>query len=73
MQSLLQVPLVNIGGADIADGQGKLVLAVLWHLMRFHIRSLLTGVSSREGALSDAQLDAEVLHWANAKVGAAFT
>ena len=49
--------------------QGKLVLAVLWQLMRFHIRQLLAGVSSRGAALSDAELDAEVLHWANAKVG----
>lgn len=67
VRSLLGVPLVNIGGSDIADSQRKLVLAVLWLLMRFHIRSLLSGVSSRGHAISDAQLDAEVLHWANAK------
>lgn len=68
VRDLLQVPLVNIGGADVADAHGKLVLAILWQLMRFHIRQLLAAVSSRGCALSDAELDAEVLSWANTKV-----
>ena len=40
-RDLLGVPLVNIGGTDIVDGQHKLVLAILWQLMRAHMRRLL--------------------------------
>lgn len=68
MRRLLQVPLVNIEGMDIVDAQGKLVLAILWQLMRFHMRQLLADVSSQGTALSDADLDLRVLNWANAKV-----
>ncbi|KAK9793174.1 hypothetical protein WJX73_004352 [Symbiochloris irregularis] len=67
VRRLLQLPLVNIEGLDIVDAQGKLVLAILWQLMRFHIRRLLAGVSSQGPALSDAELDLKVLSWANAK------
>ena len=38
---VLGLPLVNIGGIDIIDGQHKLLLAILWQLMRFNIRTLL--------------------------------
>ena len=37
----LALPLVNIGGIDIVNGQHKLLLAILWQLMRFNIRGLL--------------------------------
>ena len=38
---MLALPLVNIGGIDIVNGQHKLLLAILWQLMRFNIRGLL--------------------------------
>ncbi len=38
---VLALPLVNIGGIDIVNGQHKLLLAILWQLMRFNIRGLL--------------------------------
>ena len=38
---VLALPLVNIGGIDIINGQHKLLLAILWQLMRFNIRGLL--------------------------------
>ena len=42
---VLALPLVNIGGIDILNGQHKLLLAILWQLMRFNIRSLLQACS----------------------------
>ena len=38
---VLALPLVNIGGIDILNGQHKLLLAILWQLMRYNIRGLL--------------------------------
>ena len=38
---VLALPLVNIGGTDIIAGHHKLLLAILWQLMRFNIRGLL--------------------------------
>lgn len=38
---VLALPLVNIGGIDIVNGQHKLLLAILWQLMRYNIRGLL--------------------------------
>ena len=48
-RDLLGVPLVNIGGTDIVDGQHKLVLAILWQLMRAHMRRLLQASPSGPG------------------------
>jgi Calponin homology (CH) domain len=33
-RDMLKLPLVNIGGIDLLNGQRKLILAVLWQLMR---------------------------------------
>ena len=40
-RQVLALPLVNIGGIDILNGQHKLLLAILWQLMRYNIRGLL--------------------------------
>ena len=40
-RQVLALPLVNIGGIDIINGQHKLLLAILWQLMRYNIRGLL--------------------------------
>ncbi len=40
-RQVLALPLVNIGGIDIVNGQHKLLLAILWQLMRYNIRGLL--------------------------------
>jgi hypothetical protein len=42
---LLGLPLVNIGGTDLVGGAHKLLLAILWQLMRFHTRALLQSVA----------------------------
>ncbi|BDA45443.1 Fimbrin-2 [Coccomyxa sp. Obi] len=70
-RQVLALPLVNIGGIDIVNGQHKLLLAILWQLMRYNIRGLLQAVSSKGTRISDAELDLEILSWANARVAAA--
>ena len=44
VKRLLSLPLVNIGGTDILYGERKLILGLLWQLMRLHLRRLLQGV-----------------------------
>jgi len=58
--------LVGIQGKDLQDGIVKLVLALTWQLMRFHIIKFL---SSAMGGKKLTEKD--VLEWANAKVAAA--
>jgi hypothetical protein len=120
-RKVLAMPLVNIGGIDIVNGQHKLLLAILWQLMRYNIRCLLQAslppephiclthsakvlskewpttsqsecshglccnltvsahvhvmkaqaVSSKGTKISDAELDREILTWANDRVAAA--
>ena len=35
MRKEMHLPLVNIGPEDICNGDGKLIRAVLWQLMRY--------------------------------------
>ncbi|KAK9901251.1 hypothetical protein WJX75_002456 [Coccomyxa subellipsoidea] len=70
-RQVLALPLVNIGGIDIINGQHKLLLAILWQLMRYNIRGLLQAVSSKGTKISDSELDLEILSWANERVAAA--
>ena len=44
VKGLLGIPLVNIGGLDILYGQRKLIMGLLWQLMRLHLRRLLQGL-----------------------------
>ena len=53
--------LVGISGQDIAEGKVKLVLALVWQLMRYNVVSFL---STLEGNATDA----DILKWANDKV-----
>jgi plastin-1 len=56
-----------VAGIDILNGQRKLVLALLYQLMRCHTRQLLQSISGGR-AISDTELDAHVLNWANSHV-----
>jgi len=58
--------LVGIGGVDIAQKRTKLVLAIVWQMMRYHIIRFLTAMSGSSKALTEA----DVLKWANEKVAA---
>jgi len=55
--------LVGISGKDIQDGITKLVLAVTWQLMRFHVIKFLSSVTGK------SLQEKDVVDWANAKVG----
>lgn len=58
--------LVGIGGTDIAKGVTKLVLALVWQLMRHHVIKFLSTMSGSAKQLTEK----DVLEWANAKVAA---
>ncbi|KAJ8606273.1 hypothetical protein CTAYLR_010313 [Chrysophaeum taylorii] len=62
----MDLVLVNIGGLDIADGNKKLILAVMWQLMR---RATVDLLSSLKGDGSKVE-EPELVAWANAKVAA---
>ena len=63
MRKQMHLPLVNIGPEDICNGDGKLIRAVLWQLMRCAQRVTLSAEH-----ISDSQLDAAVLSWANERL-----
>eukprot|EP00633_Aureoumbra_lagunensis_P001983 CAMPEP_0197286376 /NCGR_PEP_ID=MMETSP0890-20130614/1799_1 /TAXON_ID=44058 ORGANISM="Aureoumbra lagunensis, Strain CCMP1510" /NCGR_SAMPLE_ID=MMETSP0890 /ASSEMBLY_ACC=CAM_ASM_000533 /LENGTH=789 /DNA_ID=CAMNT_0042754655 /DNA_START=78 /DNA_END=2447 /DNA_ORIENTATION=- len=60
----LDLIMVNIGGTDIVDGNKKLILAVMWQLMR---RSTVDLLSSLKGDGTKVE-ENEIVIWANAKV-----
>jgi len=57
--------LVGVQGKDIADGNRKLTLALIWQLMRFHMVSLLASLRQLDGGKIG---DDEMVQWANKKV-----
>lgn len=60
----LKFSLVGIGGTDILDGNKKLILALVWQMMRFHILEMLRHLGSGGKEISDEDL----IRWANAQV-----
>jgi len=59
----MDLVVVNIGGSDLCDGNKKLVLAVMWQLMRRFTLDMLKELST-DGAVTEKTL----VDWANAKV-----
>lgn len=57
----LSLRVVGIGGKDLVDGTPKLVLALVWQLMRLHSLKLLQELG---------MTDESILSWANAKLQA---
>ncbi|ETV98398.1 hypothetical protein H310_09086 [Aphanomyces invadans] len=57
----LKFSLVNVGGVDIADGNKKLVLSLIWQLMRHSTIKLLS-------SLGQDVHDKDIIDWANAKI-----
>ncbi|KAL0958207.1 hypothetical protein HGRIS_000369 [Hohenbuehelia grisea] len=55
--------MVGIQGADIVDGSKKLVLGLVWQLMRINITQTLTSLSKTGGGRPIS--DTEMLRWAN--------
>lgn len=60
----LKFSLVNIGGADIFEGNKKLILSVIWQSMRYQQLKLLSELAAN----GDGITDADIIRWANAKV-----
>jgi len=58
--------LVGIQGADIVDGSKKLVLGLVWQLMRMSITKTLQSLS--KGGQGRPVSDQEILKWANTTV-----
>lgn len=59
----MKLSIVNIGGTDIQRGDKKLILAIVWQLMRYNLLSILTQIGGGR-KISDN----EVVAWANGKV-----
>ncbi|KAK7300001.1 hypothetical protein RJT34_10832 [Clitoria ternatea] len=62
----LRFSLVNVAGNDIVQGNKKLILALLWQLMRFTMLKLLKNLRSHSQGKEIG--DADILKWANRKV-----
>ena len=43
----MKFSLVNVGGVDIMDGNKKLILSIIWQLMRYHTIKILTSAPTR--------------------------
>jgi plastin-1 len=60
----MQFSLVNVGGVDIEEGNHKLILSIIWQLMRYHTIKILTEISGTGKKISDP----DIVAWANNKV-----
>ena len=61
--------MVNVGGVDVVDGNKKLILAVMWQLMRKYTLGVLETLAAKTGA--GAVNEDMIIAWANARVTAA--
>lgn len=63
--------LVNIGGIDLAEGNRKAILSLVYQMMRYELALLLKGSSHiLEGCSGSQSLEKHVVQWANAKLAA---
>ena len=53
----MNVKTIGIGAGDISDGNKKMILAIVWQLMRTHYLQIIGG-----------KTDQDILNWANASV-----
>ena len=60
----MKFSLVGIGGVDIHDGNKKLILSVIWQLMRHHTIKILTMISGTGEKIEDKS----IIAWANERV-----
>ena len=56
MANELKLHTVNIGGLDICDGNKKLILGVVWQMMRLNLVQILSSLSSGGKLISDADM-----------------
>jgi plastin-1 len=62
----LRFSLVNIGGMDILDGNRKLILALVWQMMRHNILEMLRNLGGGKRITEDG-----LVKWANSHVAKA--
>jgi len=60
----LKFSLVGIAGSDITDGNKKLLLALVWQLMRFHTLKFLAEVQAKRFGGKEVT-DQMIIEWAN--------
>lgn len=60
----LDLVLVNIGGIDVADKNKKLILAIMWQLMRRFILDMLAALTDGKSKITEERM----VQWANAQV-----
>jgi len=63
----LKFSLVGIGGSDITDGNKKLLLALVWQLMRYHTYKFLAEVQAKKFGGKHVD-DQAIIDWANKAV-----
>lgn len=56
--------LVGVGGQDIYDGNLKLILAIVWQMMRFQVLTILKKLSKDGKPISEDQM----ISWANSQI-----
>ena len=62
---VLKLSTVNMGANDIMEGNKKIILAIVWQLMRKNIVNILAGLSGDGKEITDN----DMISWANEKVG----
>jgi len=69
VSKMINLSLVGIGGKDFVDGNRKLLLALIWQLMHFHIFSILRKLKF-DGRVKDGKVmdEKRMIKWANGKV-----
>jgi len=63
----LKFSLVNIGGSDIVNGNKKLILGLVWQMMRLHTLKFLAEVQRKKFGGAEVT-DQMLVDWANQKV-----
>lgn len=63
----LKFSLVNIAGNDIVGGNKKLILALVWQMMRCHTLKFLAEVQAKKFGGKEVK-DEDLIAWANEKV-----
>jgi plastin-1 len=63
----LKFSLVGIGGVDIVAGNKKLILALVWQMMRAHVFKFLAEVQKKRFGGKEVD-DSMIIAWANEKV-----
>lgn len=63
----LKFSLVNISGQDINGGNKKLILALVWQMMRYHTLSFVKNVNTKKFGGGKDVTDDMIITWANEK------